>query len=313
VIPGFVATPVGAEYNLPPYVRENQHLSFSLPRQHAMRTAPMAVSDLPRPGPETGRRIHLLGTAVDAVTMRDAVERVEHAVATRVQLRHVAMNAAKLVEMRRNPILRESVESADLITADGQSLIWAARLLGTPLPERVTGIDLMEQVLHLAARRGLRVFTLGAREDVVRDAVQILRTRHPGLNIVGAVDGYFTPEEEAAVVAKVAAAAPDILFVALSTPKKELFLANHQDRLGIPFCMGVGGSLDVIAGRVRRAPALLQRAGLEWMFRLAQEPRRLWRRYLRTNTAFLWLLLRARWENRRAGRARKEEPRLPRG
>lgn len=246
-------------------------------------------------------RIELLGSPLDPVTMRDALRLVEDAVIRREPLRHVAMNAAKLVAMRDDPVLRRSIETAHLVTADGQSIVWASRLLGHALPERVTGIDLMENVLALASRHGFRVFTLGAREDVVRDAMQVLRRRHPGLNIVGAVDGYFTPEQEADVVRRVAEAAPDILFVALSTPKKELFLASHQDALGIPFCMGVGGSLDVIAGRVRRAPRVLQRLGLEWSFRLAQEPRRLWRRYVRSNSAFLWMLVRESLRRARRG------------
>ena len=261
---------------------------------------PLALAR-PDPIPLPTRRIQVMGTSLDPVTMSEAVRLVERSVVARRPLRHVAMNAAKLEEMRTDPDLRRSVETADLVTADGQSIVWASLFLGKPVPERVTGIDLMLATLDLAARRGFRVFTLGAREDVVRDAVTILKRTYPGLNIVGAVDGYFTPEQEAAVVARVASASPDILYVALSTPKKEKFLAAHQEELRIPFCMGVGGSLDVIAGRVRRAPRVLQCLGLEWLFRLAQEPRRLWRRYLRANTLFLWLFLRELWS--RGGRS----------
>lgn len=258
------------------------------------RTTPDASPRASHPG-----RFELMGAPLDPVTMEQALLWIEDAVASRRPLRHVAMNAAKLVALRDDPLLRRSIESADLVTADGQSIVWASRLLGHPLPERVTGIDLMQETLALAARRGFRVFTLGARDDVVRDALEVLRRQHAGLNIVGAVDGYFTPEQEAEVVRRVADARPDILFVALGTPKKELFLASHQDDLRIPFCMGVGGSLDVIAGRVRRAPKLMQRLGLEWFFRLAQEPRRLWRRYVRSNSRFVWLVLR---EKLRSGR-----------
>jgi N-acetylglucosaminyldiphosphoundecaprenol N-acetyl-beta-D-mannosaminyltransferase len=255
-----------------------------------MRTNACPTTDQVHPA--VASRFHLMGSPLDPLTMDQAVRRVEQAMLARRPLRHVAMNAAKLVAMRRDPLLRWSVQTADLVTADGQSIVWASRLLGHRVPERVTGIDLMLAVVALAARRGLRVFTLGAREEVVRDAVAALRRRHPGLNIVGAVDGYFTPEQEAEVVRRVAEARPDVLLVALSTPKKELFLASHQDELRIPFSMGVGGSLDVIAGRVRRAPLAMQRLGLEWFFRLVQEPRRLGPRYLRSNTAFLWMLLR---------------------
>ncbi|MCA9729966.1 MAG: WecB/TagA/CpsF family glycosyltransferase, partial [Candidatus Eisenbacteria bacterium] len=179
------------------------------------------------------------------------------------------------------------------------------RWLGYPIPERVTGIDLMTEVLRLAERRGFRVFTLGAHPTVVEDAVEVLRELHPRLNLVGAVDGYYRPEEEASIVRMIEDACPDILLVALGTPRKELFLAAHQQQLGVPFCMGIGGSLDVVAGRVRRAPPTMQRLGLEWLFRLVQEPRRLWRRYVTSNTRFLWMVGRERFRLRLSG-ARKQ-------
>jgi len=250
--------------------------------------------DIPAP-------VDLLGMPLHPVTMRQAVALVEQAVETRRPLRHLAMNAAKLVAVHHDESLRSAVVSADLVTADGQSIVWAARFLHRPVPERVTGIDLMDASLDLAAHRGHRVFMLGARAEVLRDAVAALRRRFPGLRIVGAIDGYYTPSQEAGVVRQIAAARPDMLFVALSSPKKERFLADHEAQLGIPFCMGVGGSLDVIAGRVRRAPRPLQRLGLEWFFRLIQEPRRLWRRYLRTNTRFVGLVVREAWRARRSG------------
>jgi N-acetylglucosaminyldiphosphoundecaprenol N-acetyl-beta-D-mannosaminyltransferase len=249
--------------------------------------------DIPAP-------VDLLGMPLHPVTMAKAVSLVAQAVETRRPLRHLAMNAAKLVAVHHDETLRGAVASADLVTADGQSIVWAARVLRRPVPERVTGIDLMDASLDLAARHGHRVFMLGARPEVLRDAVAALRQRFPGLRIVGAIDGYYLPNQEAGVVRQIAAARPDMLFVALSSPKKEQFLADHEEQLGIPFCMGVGGSLDVIAGRVRRAPRALQRLGLEWFFRLIQEPRRLWRRYLRTNTRFVGLVAREAWRVRRS-------------
>jgi len=247
--------------------------------------------------------VDLLGTPLHPVTMAQAVGLVEQAVAARRPLRHLAMNAAKLVALHHDETLRSAAASADLVTADGQAVVWAARVLRRPVPERVTGIDLMDASLALAARCGHRVFMLGARPEVLRDAVAALRRRFPGLRIVGAIHGCFPPHEEAAVVRQIAAARPDMLFVALSSPRKEQFLADHEGQLAIPFCMGVGGSLDVIAGRVRRAPRPLQRLGLEWFFRLIQEPRRLWRRYLRTNTKFVGLVARAAWRARRSDAA----------
>jgi N-acetylglucosaminyldiphosphoundecaprenol N-acetyl-beta-D-mannosaminyltransferase len=241
--------------------------------------------------------------------MAEAVDRIDEAIRTRRLLRHVAMNAAKLVAARRDPLLRWSVQTAGLVTADGQSIVWAARWLGQPVPSRVTGIDLMGEVCSLAARRGYRVFTLGAHQDVVDAAVATLLRRHVNLEIVGAIHGYYAAEEEADVVRAIAQARPDILLVALGTPRKELFLASHQQQLGIPFCMGIGGSLDVIAGRVRRAPLSMQRLGLEWLFRLVQEPRRLWRRYVISNSNFLWMVGQERLRGRFSG-ARKPSPEI---
>jgi len=169
--------------------------------------------------------------------------------------------------------------------------VWASRLLGDPLPERVAGIDLMARLVEAAEEHGYRVFFLGATPGVLARAVAELRARHPRLHVAGARDGYFRPDEESAVREEIRAAAPDILFVAMGSPRKEHWVAAAPD-LDVGFAMGVGGSLDVIAGHVRRAPRLVQRLGLEWLFRLAQEPRRLVRRYVTTNTRFLLLLTR---------------------
>jgi N-acetylglucosaminyldiphosphoundecaprenol N-acetyl-beta-D-mannosaminyltransferase len=237
------------------------------------------------------RRVEVLGCAVDVVTMAEAVERAEQAIHTRETCQHVAINAAKLVKYQHDETLRSALDGCELATADGQAVVWASRLLGRPLPERVAGIDLMEALLHVAGAKGYRVFLLGARPAVVDRARQDIVTRFPELVVAGSHHGYFRTDEEDEVVALVAAAAPDILFVALETPAKELFLARNRARLGIPFVMGVGGALDVLAGERRRAPEAFQRLGLEWLFRLSQDPRRLARRYVVGNAKFIWLVL----------------------
>jgi len=178
------------------------------------------------------------------------------------------------------------------VTADGQAIVWAGRLLGRPLPGRVTGIDLMDAVARRASERGYRVYVLGARQEVLERAVGVLHTRFPALQLAGYRHGYFGPDDEPDVVDSIAEAAPDILFVALETPAKELFLARNRDRLRIPFVMGVGGAVDILGGVRRRAPRWLQRLGLEWAFRLAQDPRRLAGRYVVGNTRFTWLVAR---------------------
>jgi N-acetylglucosaminyldiphosphoundecaprenol N-acetyl-beta-D-mannosaminyltransferase len=235
-------------------------------------------------------RIQLLGTQLDPMTLDEAVAAVDEAIAARRPLINASLNAAKIVRLQRDSVLRGAIEACDLITADGVPVVWAGRLLGLRIPERVNGTDLMERLLGHATERGYSVFFLGARPDVLERACAEVARRHPGLRIAGKRHGYFAAAEEEEVVAEVAAAAPDILFVALETPQKELFQARHREALGVPFTMGVGGSLDVLAGLRRRAPVWAQRAGLEWLFRLLQEPRRLFRRYLVGNSLFVALV-----------------------
>jgi N-acetylglucosaminyldiphosphoundecaprenol N-acetyl-beta-D-mannosaminyltransferase len=226
--------------------------------------------------------------------MDQAVARCEAAIASRGYLQHMSVNAAKLVALQDDPVLHEMIAGCGLVTADGQSVVWASKVLGRPLPERVAGIDLMERLLAIAAERGHRIYVLGARPEVLETALARLRERLPRLQVAGSRDGYYEDAEAEQVCEEIRAAGADMLFVAMSSPRKEYFLGERGASLGIPFTMGVGGSIDVIAGITRRAPRLLQRAGLEWAYRLAQEPRRLARRYLLTNGRFVWLVARAR-------------------
>jgi N-acetylglucosaminyldiphosphoundecaprenol N-acetyl-beta-D-mannosaminyltransferase len=238
----------------------------------------------------TPPRRELFGVPIAALTMDEALARVEHAIARRVPLHIGVVNVAKLVNMRREPKLRDAVLASDIIFADGMGVVWASRLLGQPLPERVTGIDLMHGMFDRGRRHGYRVYCLGATEAVLARAVAALGDAYPGVQIVGAHHGYFGRDDEAAIAAAVAATRPDILLVAMTSPRKEEFLARWNHVMGATVCHGVGGSFDVVAGEVERAPAAWQRLGLEWLYRVKQEPRRLWRRYLVTNTIFLGLL-----------------------
>jgi N-acetylglucosaminyldiphosphoundecaprenol N-acetyl-beta-D-mannosaminyltransferase len=238
-------------------------------------------------------RVWVLGCPIDAVTLEQAVAVVDKAVETRAGIQHVAINAAKLVKLQGDAALQEAVQGCELVTADGQAVVWAAGILGQPLPERVTGIDLMEAMLRRAPERGYRVYLLGAKEDVLETAAARIAERYPGIDLVGRRNGYFGEDEEAEVAAEIRDARPDLLFVALTTPKKELFLARWRAALDVPFVMGVGGAFDVIAGKRKRAPRVLQRVGLEWAYRLVQDPRHLLRRYAVGNTVFSWLVARA--------------------
>jgi N-acetylglucosaminyldiphosphoundecaprenol N-acetyl-beta-D-mannosaminyltransferase len=235
---------------------------------------------------------HVLGCRIDRLDLPGTVAHVEELIEAGSYTQHMAINAAKLVYMRDDPALQEVIAGCGLVNADGQGVVWASRLLGDPLPERVAGIDLMHELIALAERRGWPVYFLGARPEVLQRALERIREQHPALAIAGARDGYFDDAEAAQVAAEIREAGPQIVFVAMSSPRKELFLGEHGPGLGAPFVMGVGGAIDVVAGVTKRAPRAWQRLGLEWLYRLLQEPRRMFRRYAVTNARLAWLVTR---------------------
>ena len=229
----------------------------------------------------------LFGVPVAAITMDKTLGLVEEAVATRRPLQIGVVNAAKLVNIQRDTELRADVLSSDLVLADGMAVVWASRLLGRGLPERVTGIDLMMGMLTRANAAGYRVYCLGATPEVLGGVLGRIKREYPGIAIAGSHHGYFKETEEGAVAAHIEAARPDILLIAMTSPRKERFLSRWSRQLAVPVCHGVGGSFDVFAGYVQRAPERWQRMGLEWLYRIKQEPRRLWKRYFTTNSAFV--------------------------
>jgi N-acetylglucosaminyldiphosphoundecaprenol N-acetyl-beta-D-mannosaminyltransferase len=237
-------------------------------------------------------RRELPGIAVDALTMTQTVARCVDTVEHRGYLSVGVVNAAKVVAMRRNDRLRQAVGGCGMVLADGQSVVWASRILGSPLPERVAGIDLFLELLGEAARRGYRVYFLGARRDVLDRMLAEVGRRYPGLAVAGARDGYFRPNEEPEVVAEIRRCGSDLLFVGMSSPAKELFASRWGESTGASVVHGVGGSFDVLAGLTRRAPAWYQDHGLEWIYRAWQEPVRLGGRYLTTNLSFMALVAR---------------------
>jgi N-acetylglucosaminyldiphosphoundecaprenol N-acetyl-beta-D-mannosaminyltransferase len=249
-------------------------------------------------------KLELFGLHVDNLTMEETLARIDEFIASRTVHHHVVINVDKIVKAHRNPQLRDIINACDLVNVDGQPVVWAARFLGKPLKERVAGVDLMQRLIAHAAVKGYRLYFLGAKEEVVSGMVRRVREKHPNAIIAGSRNGYWTDAEEPEVAKAIAAARPDILFVAISSPKKELFLSRWKHEIQAPFVMGVGGSFDVVAGLVKRAPRWMQRCGLEWLFRLIQEPRRMWRRYLVEDMQFFGILLREKF--RRAEAAKRE-------
>jgi N-acetylglucosaminyldiphosphoundecaprenol N-acetyl-beta-D-mannosaminyltransferase len=239
----------------------------------------------------TAPAISLFGIRIHAIRMAQALDIICAAIAERAHLQIGVVNAAKVVNMGKDPSLGEDVRASDLILADGIAVVWASRLLGAALPERVTGIDLMYGMLERGNQKGFAVYCLGATEEISAKVAQKISEQFPNVRIAGRQHGYFKPDEEAAVAAAIGASRADILLVAMTSPKKENFMARWNETMGVPVCHGVGGSFDVMAGKVERAPVLWQKLGMEWLYRVKQEPRRLWKRYLVTNTQFTGMVL----------------------
>lgn len=219
-------------------------------------------------------RVEILGIPFDKVTMDEAVRRVATFIEEGGPHLVVTPNPEIVYASKTDPELRDLLRAASLVVPDGAGIVWASRYLGDPVPERVPGIDLMAGLLEMSSRRGFRVFLLGSRPGVAEEAAHRLRQAYPGLSVAGTLHGYFRPEEEGQVIRTIRAAAPDILLVGMGAPRQEKWLARNLQRLGVPVGLGVGGSLDVWAGRARRAPPWMRRANLEWLYRLYREPRR---------------------------------------
>ncbi len=200
----------------------------------------------------------------------------------------MTVNAAILCMMRRDPELATACRRGDLIVADGMSVVWTSRLAGAPFPERVAGADMMARLLEKASAHRLSIYLLGARPEVVDALVRLCAREYPGLTVAGARDGYFGPEDHEKIVKEIRRAAPHMLFVGMPSPFKEAWCERHRERLDVPVILGVGGTFDVLTGYVRRAPRLFQKVGMEWSWRLLMEPRKMWKRYLSTNSEYVW-------------------------
>ncbi len=237
---------------------------------------------------------YVLGVPVHAMALGQVVELLDGVIERKQPLQVGVVNAAKVVNMYRDPKLKEDVLSSDLILADGAAVVWASKILGQPLPERVAGIDLMYELFRKGSEKGYKIYCLGATEEVSAEIEQRVHRDYPGVELVGRHHGYFGRDDEEMIAQKIAEANPDILFVAMTSPKKEHFLARWSETIKVPVTHGVGGSFDVMAGKVQRAPDLWQKWGLEWLYRVKQEPRRLWKRYFVTNALFIWMVIKAK-------------------
>ncbi|MDF2114112.1 WecB/TagA/CpsF family glycosyltransferase [Roseiarcaceae bacterium H3SJ34-1] len=257
-------------------------------------------------------RTTVLDCPVDVLTLDETINAAVRAMREHTPIQHVALNVAKLVSARSNPELDRDVRQAELIGIDGAGIALALKLFGHGNVPRVAGIDLFESLMSVCTASGFRPYLLGATQEILVEARKRIEARHPGLVLAGMHNGYFKGREKE-IVEQIKAANPDCLFLAMPTPMKERFMATYRAELEVPFVMGIGGTLDVTAGFVDRAPLRWQKLGLEWLYRLIQEPRRMWKRYLVTNSIFAGLLV-AELSRRTVGRSKPRNfspPRSP--
>jgi len=219
-------------------------------------------------------RVEILGVQVDAVTMIQAVERISDLIAEGKPSMVATANAEMLLRATHDDELKSILNAANLVVPDGAGTVWAARHLGKHMPERVAGADLVQELMKLAPARAWKFYLFGSSPGIADKAKVKAEKLYPGIQIVGTRNGYFKPEDEPEIVAQIKSARPDVLLAALGVPKQEKWIAAHMNDLNVPVSIGVGGTFDVMAGVVKRAPLWMQRARLEWLFRAMLQPSR---------------------------------------
>lgn len=220
------------------------------------------------------KTLNVLGVRVDAVTAREALDAIEGYIRQGEPHQIVTANAEIIYQASKDKKMQRVINEASLVTADGSGVVWASRQLGTPLKERVTGIDLVNSICEQSAKKGWRIYILGSAPGVADQAAENIMKKYPGCNIVGTHHGYFKEKEEREIIAEIKSKKPDVLFVALGAPKQEYWIVEHQEEIKVPVAMGIGGSMDVLSGNVKRAPKWMQKMSLEWLYRLLIQPSR---------------------------------------
>jgi len=238
-------------------------------------------------------KVDFLGVPILSCNLKNTANLIFERIRNQEQIVHACMNAAITVMIRENPVFWECIKKADIISADGQAVVWASRLLGGHLPSRVPGPDLMEEMIEIASRNRMKIFLLGAEQPIVEKVVDVYSKKFGPEIVAGFKNGYFSPGESDAIASEINNSKADFLFVAIPSPSKEFFIEKYRTKMpNVKLLMGVGGTFDVISGKVKRAPRWMQDNGLEWLYRLSREPGRLWKRYLFGNTKFIFIILR---------------------
>lgn len=237
-------------------------------------------------------KFHFSDLPIDNLSFVDTLNLIDHSIESNKSITLTDINAGKIIQIREDEILKKYVLQSDVIQADGQSVIWASKILGNPLKERVAGIDLIPEIIQIANKKNKKVYFLGAKNEVVREVVRKFKDKYGENIIAGYRDGYFDHDNSSEIANEIVSKDASILLVGMTSPLQEKFLFENKEILQkVNFKMGVGGSFDVIAGKVKRAPVWMQKYGLEWFYRFMQEPKRMWKRYLIGNTKFILLVL----------------------
>jgi len=235
--------------------------------------------------------VSLFNCTFERHTKKEVILKIENLIQSNNRDYLCTVNVSMLMMARNNKRLRKFIQRSSMVVADGQPIVWASRYIKESLPERITGIDLAKDIPELACKNGWGIYLLGASEDVVKQVSEIYKKQYPSLIISGYRNGYFNKKEANIIAQEIKKSEARILIVAMGVPRQEYFIDDHWDQLGVNFAMGIGGSFDVIAGLTKRAPIWIQKYGLEWLYRMLQEPRRLFMRYFISNTKFILIII----------------------
>lgn len=234
--------------------------------------------------------VNIFNIRINPLRREEFLVMIEEGIKAGRQIAQFGVNSATINDINKNEEFRQTINNADLVHIDGMSVVWALRSFGYSVPERVATPDLADDILAMANREGMSIFLFGAKESILKLCLENILIKYPNIIISGSRNGYYKPEEEQEIFNLINRANPDILLLGMSSPKKELFFESYRHKLAARYILGVGGYFDIMSGLIRRAPHWMQDTGLEWLFRLMQEPRRLWKRYLIGIFQFFWLV-----------------------
>jgi len=237
----------------------------------------------------TPEKITIFNIDFDIVSIKETIDFADQCIISQKKCNITVVNTASVVYAQKNELMLNAINNSTITTIDGMPIVWTLRMLGYKIPGRVCGPDIYDNLIDLAVVKGYKPYFLGATPEVIEKMVSIYKNKYPNLNIAGYRNGFFTENEEQDIVDQIKASNADMLFIGMSSPKKEVFLKKYFDYMDVPISMGVGGVFDIIAGKTNRAPVWMQKSGFEWFYRILQEPRRMMMRYAYTNSVFIWM------------------------